>query len=771
MKRLKDIIIILLLAVVLPASAASAKEASVLLQEGLYAEEVEGDLDAAIKIYRQVIAGSEGMKQAAAQATYRIAMCYLKKGRKPEAAKEFRNLLSEFPQQESLVREAQKQLAKLEPPMPGSFGPVMERTVYDDGAGKDFTLDLDTGKCFSVSDASSKSLESFILERGIDVVGETKESVQGLMGIDMVVIPIANERWEISPGDVLEAVSLGKPGRPVVLSGKGTLPATFIFKTIAGNMGVLQILEVQANQAPRYIRIRYKMLQQKAEREVFIPDADTKDVGVVLDLASGELLKAGTGQEQLTIFRKLGKGDLAYDGVLICLRGAKAKLIVSDMRGDHLTDLTIKGQMEDLTAYELELRTIPGRFSVTTAEGDNYDLIIHSADSTGLTLSYDKDSNENQITALITKFFGAVSQNRNDDAIQMLLYEKPRAERVVMGFQNSPNIGKVRADEIYFTKNLALVVTTEISGPDGGKGRFAIRLVRKNNTWLIEEFDTDIDEEIEAFKKEYVTTQTKIQYRKMPVQGLKSWQQKQYQIFDNTVLDLDSGFLISVSKDITREYDVGWDNDGGGVLMVNPKKSAHIISLSGVEKGKHEEAIEAAEKSLELLQQSPAKGFLAAQTVFCAVLTDKGNLAIIEIAEYSREKGKLNVWMKEKAKSPIDLSTPEATIKSFVKAVYDGNLEAAGECVSKDGSDYDEFKEMLATESNHPFQAMIKAMDVSVPVEITNKDVTDGKCKIKWYLTLGRVYYFGENKMKKGTHQEFGSYLEFVGGKWLIRDI
>lgn len=521
MRRLKEITVIFLLAVVLAVSAASAKEASVLLQEGLYAEQVEGDLDAAIKIYRQVIAGSEDIKQAAAQATYRIAMCYLKKGRKPEAAKEFRNLLSKFPGQESLAREAQKQLARLEPPSTNGFGAVTERMVYDDGAGKDFMLDLDTGKSFSVSDANSgKSLESFILDRGIDVVGETKTSVQGLMGIDMVVIPIANERWALSPGDVLEAVSLGKPGRPVVLSGKGTLPATFIFKTIAGNMGVLQILEVQANQAPRYIRIRYKMRQQKAEREVFMPDADTKGVGVVLDLASGELLRAGTGQEQLTIFRKLGKGDLAYDGVLICLRGAKAKLIVSDMRGDHLTDLKIKGQIEDMTAYELELRTIPGRFRVTTAKSESYELAILSADSNGLTLRYD---------------------------------------------------------------------TVPLKAPP---------------------------------------------------------------------------------------------------------------SLS-----------------------------------------------------------------------PVDLSSPEATIKSFVKAVYDGNLEAAKTCVSKDGADYDEFKEMLATESNHPFQAMIKAMDVSVPVEITSKDITKDRCKIKWYFTLGRVYYFGENKMEKGTQQKFGSYLEFVGGKWLIRDI
>ncbi len=125
----------------------------------------------------------------------------------------------------------------------------------------------------------------------------------------------------------------------------------------------------------------------------------------------------------------------------------------------------------------------------------------------------------------------------------------------------------------------------------------------------------------------------------------------------------------------------------------------------------------------------------------------------------------------KRAKSPIDLSTPEATIKSFVNAVYNGNLEAAKACVSKEGADYDEFMETLATESNHPFQAMIKAMDASIPIEITGKDITKDRCKIEWYFTLGRVYYIGDTKIKKGTHQEFSSYLTLVGDKWLIRDI
>ena len=54
MKTLTITIISLLLIVIAFMTPALAGPASVLLQEGLYAEEIEGDLDGAIKIYEQI---------------------------------------------------------------------------------------------------------------------------------------------------------------------------------------------------------------------------------------------------------------------------------------------------------------------------------------------------------------------------------------------------------------------------------------------------------------------------------------------------------------------------------------------------------------------------------------------------------------------------------------------------------------------------------------------------------------------------------------------
>jgi hypothetical protein len=60
------------------AAAGGAKSTSELLQQGLYAEEVEGNIDAAIKAYGQVIQKVDAPRNHIAQALYRQGMCYLK---------------------------------------------------------------------------------------------------------------------------------------------------------------------------------------------------------------------------------------------------------------------------------------------------------------------------------------------------------------------------------------------------------------------------------------------------------------------------------------------------------------------------------------------------------------------------------------------------------------------------------------------------------------------------------------------------------------------
>ena len=95
--------------------AAGAQPASVLLEKGIYSEETVGDLDAAMKIYRQIVDDAAANRPYVAQATYRLGMCYLKKGDKAKAAEEFNLLVNSYAEQKEVVGKAKAELAKLTP--------------------------------------------------------------------------------------------------------------------------------------------------------------------------------------------------------------------------------------------------------------------------------------------------------------------------------------------------------------------------------------------------------------------------------------------------------------------------------------------------------------------------------------------------------------------------------------------------------------------------------------------------------------------------------
>ena len=118
------VLIILLLLTMLPAAIASQpKQASVLLQEGLYAEEINGDLEAAIKIYQQVIDDNSAQKNLVAQALYRQGMCYMKLRNDKLAQSDFQRLVADFSDQTSIVEKVRPLLENLTNADPAALMP------------------------------------------------------------------------------------------------------------------------------------------------------------------------------------------------------------------------------------------------------------------------------------------------------------------------------------------------------------------------------------------------------------------------------------------------------------------------------------------------------------------------------------------------------------------------------------------------------------------------------------------------------------------------
>jgi len=113
----------LLLLLTLCSSTLLAKSASVLLREGLYAEEVEGDLSAAIEIYQQVIEDSSAQDNLVAQALYRQGMCHMKLKNKQDAKAAFSKLVAEHSDQTRLIEKVRPLLDELGNADPASLMP------------------------------------------------------------------------------------------------------------------------------------------------------------------------------------------------------------------------------------------------------------------------------------------------------------------------------------------------------------------------------------------------------------------------------------------------------------------------------------------------------------------------------------------------------------------------------------------------------------------------------------------------------------------------
>ena len=81
-----------------------------LFQKGIYTQETVGDLDGAIKIYRQIINAGTEAHGYAAQALYRLGLCLQAKGDSAGAIQAFQKLVKDYPDEKELAAKAQQYL-------------------------------------------------------------------------------------------------------------------------------------------------------------------------------------------------------------------------------------------------------------------------------------------------------------------------------------------------------------------------------------------------------------------------------------------------------------------------------------------------------------------------------------------------------------------------------------------------------------------------------------------------------------------------------------
>ncbi len=104
MRSIKRIGLVLIFALC-AALAFAAQDPSVLLEKAIYTEETLGNLNDAIAIYQQVVANADAARVTAAQALFRLGMCYQKSGHKEDAQAAFAKLSKLYPEQRELIAQ------------------------------------------------------------------------------------------------------------------------------------------------------------------------------------------------------------------------------------------------------------------------------------------------------------------------------------------------------------------------------------------------------------------------------------------------------------------------------------------------------------------------------------------------------------------------------------------------------------------------------------------------------------------------------------------
>ena len=114
--RTKTKLVLVFVSLILAASAIAAQQAGetpeVLLERAIQIETVDGDLSAAIDLYKKIEADSTSSRAVVARALLHMGECYEKQGR-DEARKTYQRLLDECPQQLAEVKLARERLAAL----------------------------------------------------------------------------------------------------------------------------------------------------------------------------------------------------------------------------------------------------------------------------------------------------------------------------------------------------------------------------------------------------------------------------------------------------------------------------------------------------------------------------------------------------------------------------------------------------------------------------------------------------------------------------------
>jgi Tol biopolymer transport system component len=142
----------------------AAQDSEVQFQRAVQLETIEGDLNAAIDLYQQLINNNGHNRALAAKALLRLGGCYEKQGNE-EARKTYERLLSDYADQSESAAEARTRLAALRKPAKPGSGPSTRR-IWAESKTDFFGQVSPDGRYLSFVDWDTGDLAVRDLEKG-----------------------------------------------------------------------------------------------------------------------------------------------------------------------------------------------------------------------------------------------------------------------------------------------------------------------------------------------------------------------------------------------------------------------------------------------------------------------------------------------------------------------------------------------------------------------------------------------------------------------------
>lgn len=123
----------------------------------------------------------------------------------------------------------------------------------------------------------------------------------------------------------------------------------------------------------------------------------------------------------------------------------------------------------------------------------------------------------------------------------------------------------------------------------------------------------------------------------------------------------------------------------------------------------------------------------------------------------------------------IDLSSPEATVKSFAKLLAAGDLDRMAECFVPGADDLEDLLEILDSPDPRLEEARRPLQSIGPPIEVTGIVEEENGLGVTWTFTVNEAFTIREGKTERiwepGDTFEMDARLVNVADKWLIAGI